>query len=97
MSTAFHAAINTAEKLLISKIPELFGLEGYSFSQIPPHDGGRNLVYTCKKAGEKEKMLRIAFLSDRKKEDFLSELEYVRYLYDHGGSVSNVVDSQKGI
>lgn len=96
MSTAFHAAINTAEKLLISKIPELFGLECYSFSRIPPHDGGRNLVYTCKKAGEKEKMLRIAFLSDRKKEDFLSELEYVRYLYDHGGSVSNVVDSQKG-
>ncbi|WP_244966004.1 phosphotransferase enzyme family protein [Paenibacillus alvei] len=38
----------------------------------------------------------IAFLPDRNREDFLSEVEYIRYLFEHGGSVSDVVSSRKG-
>ncbi|WP_311295108.1 phosphotransferase [Paenibacillus sp. MER TA 81-3] len=81
---------------LLPEITELFGLEGYQFHPIPAHDGGRNVVYTCEKEGADAKILRIAFLPDRKREDFLAEVEYIRYLFDHGGSVSNVVSSQKG-
>ncbi|MFB5267424.1 phosphotransferase [Paenibacillus enshidis] len=42
------------------------------------------------------KILRIAFLNDRRREDLLGEVEYIQYLFKHGGSVSNVVSSRKG-
>ncbi|WP_240479721.1 phosphotransferase enzyme family protein [Paenibacillus wynnii] len=74
----------------------MYGLEGYEFNPVKEHKRGRNVVYTCVKEGIDAKILRIAFLNDRSREDFLGELEYVRYLFDHGGSVSNVVSSQKG-
>lgn len=63
---------------------------------VKAHDGGRNVVYTCEKEGADAKILRIGYLNDRSREDFLSELEYVRYLFEHGGSVSDVVGSLKG-
>ncbi len=96
MKITYNEAAKTAEKELLPKITELYGLNGCSITQISPHEGGRNLVFSCKKAEENAKIIRIAFLHDRKKEDFLSELEYVRYLFEHGGSVSNVVSSRKG-
>ncbi|REK77882.1 aminoglycoside phosphotransferase [Paenibacillus paeoniae] len=71
-------------------------MDGYEFNQIPPHEGGRNLVYTCVKEGAAAKILRISFLPDRSREDFLAEVEYVRYLFQHRGSVSNVISSRKG-
>ncbi|AJS61686.1 aminoglycoside phosphotransferase [Paenibacillus sp. IHBB 10380] len=74
----------------------MFGLEGYEIQRIPAHDGGRNVVYTCEKEGEGAKILRIAFLHDRSREDFLGEVEYIRYLFEHGGSVSDVVSSRNG-
>ncbi|MEN1986057.1 phosphotransferase enzyme family protein [Paenibacillus hubeiensis] len=75
---------------------QLFGLEGYEFLLIQGHQGGRNVVYTCEKEGFDPRILRIAFLPDRSREDFLGEVEYIRYLFEHGGSVSNVVSSKKG-
>ncbi|KKO53174.1 aminoglycoside phosphotransferase [Paenibacillus sp. DMB20] len=81
---------------LLTAVSELFGLEGYEIRQIPPHEGGRNVVYTCEKEGEDAKILRISFLPDRSREDFLAEVEYIRYLFEHGGSVSNVISSRKG-
>ncbi|KGE17284.1 aminoglycoside phosphotransferase [Paenibacillus wynnii] len=74
----------------------MFGLDGYEIQLIPAHDGGRNVVYTCEKEGSNSKILRIAFLPDRSREDFLGEVEYIRYLFEHGGSVSNVISSRKG-
>jgi len=71
-------------------------LEGYEISIIKAHDGGRNVVYNCEKDGAGAKILRIAFLNDRSQEDFLGEVEYIRYLFEHGGSVSDVVDSRNG-
>ena len=96
MNMTYNEAAKIAEKALLSKIVELYELDGYSITQISPHEGGRNLAFACEKGGENAKIIRIAFLNDRKKEDFLSELEYVRYLSEHGGSVSNAVDSRKG-
>jgi Ser/Thr protein kinase RdoA (MazF antagonist) len=74
----------------------LFDLEGYNIQLIPPHEGGRNVVYTCEQEGRESLILRVSFLPDRKREDYIAELEYVRYLFEHGASVSNVVSSKKG-
>ncbi|MBH5317584.1 phosphotransferase [Paenibacillus sp. GSMTC-2017] len=74
----------------------MYGLEDYEISQVNPHEGGRNLVYSCEKDGADAKIIRISFMPDRTKEDFLGEVEYVRYLFEHGGSVSNVLDSKSG-
>lgn len=71
-------------------------MEGYEIRPVNAHDGGRNVVYTCEKEGTGAKIIRIAFLSDRSREDFLGEVEYIRYLFAHGGSVSDVVSSKKG-
>ena len=91
---------NTAAKIsdehLLPLAWELYGLEGYRAKLIAAHEGGRNLVYECRKEGSGAKILRIAYLTDRSREDFLGEAEYIRYLYEHGGSVSDVVCSRKG-
>ncbi|MDU5145520.1 MAG: phosphotransferase [Paenibacillus dendritiformis] len=96
MSITYQAAAATAQSLLLPAIKKLYGLEGCSFSQIPPHDGGRNLVYTCHKAEAQDMVIRISFLDDRSKDDFVGELEYICYLHEHGGSVSNVIHSKNG-
>jgi Ser/Thr protein kinase RdoA (MazF antagonist) len=41
-------------------------------------------------------VLRISYLPDRTREDFLAEVEFIRYLADHGASVANVLQSQSG-
>ncbi|WP_212980720.1 phosphotransferase enzyme family protein [Paenibacillus azoreducens] len=92
----FNEVVKIVDAYLLPSISELFGLEGYEIQLIPAHDGGRNVVYTCEKEGADAKILRIAFLPDRNREDFLAEVEYIRYLFEHGGSVSNVVSSRKG-
>ncbi|MBE9914074.1 phosphotransferase [Paenibacillus donghaensis] len=92
----FNEVVKIVDAYLLPSISELFGLEGYEIQLIPAHDGGRNVAYTCEKEGADAKILRIAFLPDRNREDFLAEVEYIRYLFEHGGSVSNVVSSRKG-
>jgi Ser/Thr protein kinase RdoA (MazF antagonist) len=77
-------------------ISELYGLEGYEIQPVKAHDGGRNVVYTCEKDGADAQIIRIAFLNDRSRGDFLGEVEYIRYLFEHGGSVSDVINSRKG-
>ncbi|NEN81178.1 phosphotransferase [Paenibacillus elgii] len=71
-------------------------MEGYKTKRVKAHAGGRNVVYTCEKEGADAKIIRIAFLNDRSREDFLGEVEYIRYLFEHGGSVSDVISSRKG-
>ncbi|MUT65932.1 phosphotransferase enzyme family protein [Paenibacillus sp. NEAU-GSW1] len=91
-----NEVVSIGDTYLLAAVSELFGLEGYEIQLIPAHDGGRNIVYTCEKEGEGAKILRIAFLPDRSREDFLGEVEFVRYLFEHGGSVSNIISSRKG-
>lgn len=81
---------------MLPLISELYGLEGYEIQPVKAHDGGRNVVYTCEKEGADAKIIRIAFLNDRSRGDFLGEVEYIRYLFEHGGSVSDVINSRKG-
>ncbi|WP_028563652.1 phosphotransferase enzyme family protein [Paenibacillus pinihumi] len=91
-----NEVVSLGETHLLTAATELFGLEGYAIQLIPPHERGRNVVYTCQKEGADDKILRIAFLPDRSRDDFLGEMEYVRYLFEHGGSVSNVISSRQG-
>ncbi|CAH8770836.1 phosphotransferase enzyme family protein [Paenibacillus dendritiformis] len=92
----YNEVVSISNTYLLAVVSELFGLEGYEIQRIPAHDGGRNVVYTCEKEGADAKILRIAFLPDRSRKDFLAEVEYIRYLFEHGGSVSDVVSSRKG-
>ncbi len=91
-----NQVLKIADTHLLPTITELYGLNNYNINVVEAHEGGRNLVYFCENEDKGDKIIRIAFLPDRNTEDFLSELEYVRYLYKHGGSVSNVVDSCNG-
>jgi Ser/Thr protein kinase RdoA (MazF antagonist) len=92
----YKEVIKISDAYLLPIVSELYGLEGCDISLIEAHDGGRNVVYSCEKEGAGAKIIRIAFLNDRSREDFLGEVEYIRYLYEHGGNVSNVVSSRKG-
>lgn len=92
----YNEAVKIADMHLVPMILSLYGLDGYEINRIESHEGGRNLVYTCEKEGADAKIIRIAFLEDRSREDFLGEVEYIQYLFEHGASVSGVVSSQKG-
>ncbi|MFJ7666613.1 phosphotransferase enzyme family protein [Lysinibacillus sp. NPDC097195] len=92
----YNEVVQIGDAYLLPLISEIYGLEGYEIKPVNAHTGGRNVVYTCEKEGTNPKILRIAFLKDRSREDFLGEVEYIRYLFEHGGSVSDVVNSLKG-
>lgn len=91
-----NEAVEIGNDYLLPLVSELYGLEGYEIQLIPAHDGGRNIVYRCEQEGTEARILRIAFLPDRSREDFLGEVEYIRYLFEHGASVSDVVSSRRG-
>jgi Ser/Thr protein kinase RdoA (MazF antagonist) len=92
----YNEVVKIVDTYLLPIVSDLYSLEGYDIKLIQAHDGGRNVVYTCEKEDADAKILRIAFLNDRSREDFLGEVEYIRYLFEHGGSVSDVVNSRKG-
>ncbi|GKU78961.1 phosphotransferase enzyme family protein [Paenibacillus sp. L3-i20] len=81
---------------MLPLVSELYGLDGYEISLVQAHVGGRNVAYNCEKEGVGAKIIRIAFLNGRSRNDLLGEVEYIRYLFKHGGSVSDVVSSNKG-
>lgn len=92
----YNEVLKISDAFLLPIISELYELEGYEIKPVQAHNGGRNVVFTCEKEGNEAKILRIAFLNDRSREDFLAEVEYVKYLFDHGGSVSDVISSRNG-
>lgn len=92
----YNDVVKIGDTYLLPLASELYGLQGYETKPVKAHTGGRNVVYACEKEGADAKILRIAFLNDRSREDFLSEVEYIRYLFEHGGSVSDVVSSLEG-
>jgi Ser/Thr protein kinase RdoA (MazF antagonist) len=91
---SYETTVKISETHLLPIITELYALNGYEIKLINAHECGRNVVYVCENAAHK--VIRISFLDDRNREDFLAETEYVRYLYEHGGSVSNVINSRNG-
>lgn len=92
----YNEVVKIADAYLLPLVSELYGLEGYEIRPVKAQSGGRNVVYNCEKEGADTKILRIAFLNDRSREELLGEVEYIRYLFEHGGSVSKVVSSRKG-
>ncbi|WP_313638746.1 hypothetical protein [Paenibacillus sp.] len=91
-----NEVVKIFDAYLLPLVSELYELEGYETWLIKAHTGGRNVVYNCEKVGADAKILRIAFLNDRSREELLGEAGYIRYLFEHGGSVSDVVNSRNG-
>lgn len=91
-----NQVLRIAESHLLPTIKERYGLDNYKISVIEAHEGGRNLFYLCEHEDVGDKVIRIAFLPDRDAQDFLSELEFIRYLSTHGAGVADVIDSRHG-
>lgn len=89
----YQEALSICNLSLLPMIRNLYNIASYTITPINSHIGGRNLAYTCIKEGQPSYILRISFLADRHKGDLLGEVEYIRYLFDHGASVSNVKES----
>jgi len=92
----YREAVKISDQYLLPLAAKLYGLEGHEIRPVKAHDGGRNVVYACETAGAEAKILRIAYLTDRSREDVLAEVEFVRYLFENGGSVSDVIESRNG-
>lgn len=90
----FHDVAKMSCNQLLPIISELYGLRGYEMTLIEPHDGGRNDIYACHQEGTDARIIRISYLRDRSREDFLSELDFIRYLSEHDGKVANVISSE---
>ena len=75
---------------------ELFELEAYALNEVSEHEGGRNRIIVCSKNGDKDYVLRISDLYDRKLEDYLAETEFIHYLSEHGAPVVDVIPSKNG-
>lgn len=89
----YSEVIKISKDYLLPAVFRMYNLNGYIATPIEPHCGGRNVIYTCEKADESPQILRICYLDDRTRDDFLAELEYVRFLHDNGASVANVISS----
>ena len=83
-------------KSLLETAKALFALEGYECSPVSGHEGGRNLIYVCRREGENRYVLRVSALGDRPEEDYLAETEFVRYLAQNGAPVADVIPSVHG-
>lgn len=81
---------------LLKQAVVLYGLDGYECAAIPGHQGGRNLVFACKKDGENRYILRVSLLGDRPEEDYLAETEFVHWLAQNGAPVADVIPSVNG-
>jgi len=92
----YNEVVKYADTYLLAIVSELYELNGYEIRQIEAHERGRNVVYNCEKEGADSIIIRITFLTDRNLEDLLGEAQYIRYLYEHGASVSNVISSGNG-
>ncbi len=89
--------VSISNTYLLPAIVERYGLEGAScIEPVPAHEGGRNVFYRCSMEGDNDRMIRIAYLPDRNREDLLGEIEYIRYLVDHGANVADVLPAQDG-
>lgn len=84
---------NEVETSLMSFLLERYDLEGYEMTPIHEHEGGRNKIYLCHSETRDDTVIRVSNLDDRTKDDYLAELEFVRFLYTHGANVANVLDS----
>ena len=81
---------------ILEQAVKLFSLEDYDCHEIEGHEGGRNRIFICSKDGEKKFVLRISKTGDRTENDYLAEVEFVRYLAENGAPVADVIPSVNG-
>ena len=91
----FHLQGGKCLKNILEQSKTLYQLEAYTCNMVSGHDGGRNLIFICKKE-ENQYVLRISVLNDRKEEDFQAETEFVHYLAQNGAPVADVIPSIHG-
>lgn len=80
----------------INKIIKIYNLSEYELSQVPEHEGGRNLIFVCKKEDVPECVLRISLTGDRTEEEYLAETEFVHFLAKNKAAVTDVIPSVNG-
>ena len=83
-------------KRILEQVKQLYALEGCTFTPVTGHEGGRNLIVTVSRNGEKQYVLRISGLGDRSENDYLAETEFVRFLAENGAPVADVIPSVQG-
>jgi len=83
----------TIESYLLPAVSKHYQLEGFEIIPVEAHEGGRNKIYIYHSSQKDDVVLRISNLSDRTKEDYEAELEYVHYLHAHGACVADVIPS----
>ena len=83
-------------KNILEQAKEWYNLSGFDCNGVSEHEGGRNKVYIYSQNGEKKYALRVSSLDDRTEEEYLAEVEFVRYLAEHKAPVADVVPSVRG-
>ena len=81
---------------ILEQAIKLFSLWDYDCRELEGHEGGRNRIFICSKAGEKKFVLRISTTGDRSENDYLAETEFVHYLAENGAPVADVIPSVNG-
>ena len=80
----------------IEKAGQLYNLCDYEISEVAGHEGGRNLIYICKRNGIPKCVLRFSLLGDKAQDDYLAEAEFIHYLAENGAPVADVIPSLNG-
>ena len=82
---------------MVSIIKKLFDLnDEYEITPIEKHEGGRNLVFTCKYMNQPKYVIRVSSIGDRKEKEYWAEVEFVHFLAKGGASVADVIPSVNG-
>ncbi len=81
---------------ILDQAKRLYPLENCTFTPVSGHEGGRNHIVTVSRNGEKQYILRISALGDRREEEYLAETEFIRFLAENGAPVADVIPSVQG-
>lgn len=94
MSTR-EEALETVQRRLLPQIAKLYEMEPDELHLYPDYDGCQNIVFFYEK-DTAQRVLRVSFRDDRRPDQILAELDFIRYLHENGVRVSPPVESAKG-
>lgn len=93
--TTRQQALEEIQKHLLPRIARLYGIEPQELQLYPDYDGCQNIVFFYKKDSA-HRVLRVSFRDDRRPDQILAELDFIRYLHENGARVSPPVESLEG-